>query len=252
MSIVVIGDRAVGKTSMVVSLADLGTKHVKVVSPDPQSLVAKRFNRAENRVAGTAQMTSETLLINVDLPRGEREIQVLWVDTPGEAFSNKDWRIKHPSAWQDIQQQISESQGVILLLPPHRDLIQPDRLDPRTESDDLPTSKAWVTKLQTWLDFFSKNCANVQHIIICIHRADVFCDVNYEGKKWRYDHSANPLWFDYDNHIRNTYFSLADQAIREYKSRNYRCEVRFMITTIDNPNLLELPWIYLGSYLANN
>ncbi|NJR73014.1 MAG: hypothetical protein HC773_03520 [Scytonema sp. CRU_2_7] len=82
-----------GKTSFTVALANSGTNHVKVVS-NAESLVAKRFN-ADKKIAGTSQMTLESLLINVSLPSGERQIQVLWIDTPGEAFSNRDWKVNH-------------------------------------------------------------------------------------------------------------------------------------------------------------
>ncbi|MBD2775238.1 GTPase domain-containing protein [Iningainema tapete] len=249
MSVVVIGDRGIGKTSMVVALAKSATKHVKVVS-NPE-IIARRFNVEENRIAGTAQMTQETLLINIDLPSGQRQIQVLWIDTPGEAFSNREWQTNNPTAWRDIKQQISQSAGVILLLPPHRDLIQPNRLDERTDTNDLPINQAWVNRLEHWLNFFSENCTNYQHILVCIHRADTFCDIEYEGKKWRYDNSRNSLLYEYNNYIFKTYFTAANDLIRQYNSRHYPSNLQFFITTTDHPSLLELPWIYLGSYLAN-
>jgi GTPase SAR1 family protein len=250
MSIVVIGDRGVGKTSMVVALAKLATKHVQVVS-DAESLVARRFNIAENRIAGTAQMTLETLLMNVHLPSGIRQIQILWVDTPGEAFSNRDWKTKYPTAWQDIQQQISESKGVILLLPPYRDILQPQTLDERTVTDDLPTTKAWINRLENWLIFFQENCSHVEHILICIHRADTFCNIKTEGKKWRYEQSKPSLFYEYNTYIRKTYFTPAEKLIREYHRILY-ASLQFFITTTDNEQLLELPWIYLGAFLANS
>ncbi|MEW6498113.1 MAG: GTPase domain-containing protein [Cyanobacteriota bacterium] len=254
MSVIVIGDRSVGKTSMVVALADPGTDHITVVNPDSESFVARYLDKDKGTTAPTFQKKEETLLINVDLPAGERQIQVRWIDTPGEAFSNKDWRNDKPSAWQDIQKEVSQSQGVLLLVPPHRTLVQPHLLEEATEPvdpDELQTSNAWVNRLKTWLEFLSKNCTRGQHILICIHKADLFCDIQAESKRWRYDHSRSRPWFDYNNHIRNTYFTAANEIIRQYNSRTTGSSLRFFITTTKNQSLLELPWIYLGAYIAN-
>jgi GTPase SAR1 family protein len=76
MSITVIGDRGIGKTSMVVALAKHGTKHVHIVN-NPEYIVARRLNIEENRIAGTAQMTQETLLVNIELASGTRQMQAL-------------------------------------------------------------------------------------------------------------------------------------------------------------------------------
>ncbi|BAZ28858.1 hypothetical protein NIES4074_12930 [Cylindrospermum sp. NIES-4074] len=250
MNVVVIGDRAVGKTSMVVALAKSGTKHVQVVN-DPDGLVARRFNVEEDRIAGTAQMLPETLLINVDLPSGERQIQLLWIDTPGEAFSNREWQKDNATAWQDIKQQISQSTGVILLLPPNGDRVNPNRLDGRIDVDELPSNQAWVNRFKYWLDFFKDNCANAQHLLICIHKADTFCDIQQEGNKWKYKNSKESPFFEYNKYVRRTYFTSADKIIQEYNSRPYATALQFFITSTDNPHLLELPWIYLASHHHN-
>lgn len=250
MSIVVVGDRGAGKTSMVVALAKSRTNHVQIVS-NAENLVTRRFNVAENRIAGTAHMTLETLLVNIHLSSGIRQVQVLWVDTPGEAFSNRDWKTKYPTAWQDIQQQINESKGLILLLPPHRDMVLLQNTDTRTMVDELPTTKAWVNRLENWLLFFQENCSQVEHILICIHRADTFCDIQNEGKKWRYEKSKTSLFYEYNTYVRKTYFTPAEKLIRTYHPI-LRTNLQFFITTIDNPYLLELPWIYLGAFLANS
>lgn len=248
MSITVIGDRGIGKTSMVVALAKHGTKHVHIVN-NPEYIVTRRLNREENRIAGTAQMTLETLLVNIELASGTRQIQVVWVDTPGEAFSNRDWKTNYPSAWSDIQAQISESKAIMLLLPPHRDMISAPNLDTRTIPDELPTARAWINRFESWLNLFKQNCSQVEHILICIHRADTFCDIKHEGKKWSYQQSKTSLFYEYNTHIRKTYFTNVEKHIRDYNSNS--SNLQFFITTTDNPQLLELPWIYIGAFLAN-
>lgn len=246
MSIVVIGDRQVGKTSMVINLHDPGTKHVKVLTD-----LNKYYNPETGLIAGTSRKEEETLLVNIDLPAGERQIQVRWIDTPGEAWDNKDWRNTNNAAWQDIRKEVSQSKAVLLLLPPNRNMVQNHLLDGETDPDNLPRPEAWANNLASWLQFFRQNCPRVQHILISIHKADLFCDIEAEEKKWRYEPLKGPLWFEYNNHIRETYFTKVNNIIRDYNSQQPGTNVRFFITTIKNSSLLEIPWIYIGSYLAN-
>ncbi|MCL1463929.1 hypothetical protein [Argonema galeatum] len=247
MSVVVIGDRLVGKTSMVIALHDPGTKHVKVLTD-----LKKYYDPDTGLIAGTSKKEEETLLVEVKLPGGERQIQVRWIDTNGEAWSNKEWRKIYPDAWQGIQTEVSQSQAVLLLLPPHRTMIQPHLLDVDGNSnpDDFARPDAWTNNLASWLQFFNQNCATVQHILISIHKADLFCDIQAEAQRWRYEQLKGLRWIEYNEYIRNTYFNKADDIIREY-NRQHSTSLRFFITTIKNPSLLELPWIHLASYLAH-
>lgn len=248
MSVVVIGERGVGKTSMVVALAKQLGKNLLI--EDAEAVVARNSNIETGEIAPTSTMRIENLQINIALPAGEKQINVLWIDTPGEAFSDNDWKQKLPTAWQEIEQQIRESRGIILLIPPHRDLVHPNRLDNRTAIDDLPAFKAWRNSIENWLAFFKKNCYQVEHIAICIHRADTFCDTQHEGKKWRYENATYGFWLKYDDHIRKNYFATVQDLLREYNSRS-QVMLRLFITSIDQPSLLELPWIYLGTFIAN-
>lgn len=248
--VIVVGSRAIGKTSTVVSLAK-GTKLVKFTDSG-KHVIARRSNPATGKVAATATMTPETLSVNVELASGEKQIQFLWVDTPGEAFSNSQWLKNNQSDWQDIQATISHSKAVILLIPPYQELVAPNRIDARTVVNDLPLYKEWLQGLENWLNFFRLNCQKVEHILICLHRADTFCDVKSEAKKWRFDSKQGPFFFKYENYIRNTYFTPALSIIRAYNSQHPQATLHFFITTIDEPGLLELPWIYLASFLENN
>lgn len=249
MSVVVIGDRKVGKTSMVVNLHDPGTEHVRVVSN-----LSKYYDPETKEIAGTRSKQEEPLAINVRLPSGEKQIQVRWVDTPGEAWDDPAWRKTNASAWKDIEQEVSQSQGILLLLPPHRTMVQPEHLDENTDLDSLPLSEAWTRNLEEWLMFFEKSCHHVQHILVAIHKADLFCDVHAEAQKWHYHPTRGPLWFDYNTYIRKTYFSSSkvSSLIRAYSAQKSGTNLRFFVTTIKDSSLLELPWVYLGAFLASS
>ncbi|NJO65871.1 MAG: serine/threonine protein kinase, partial [Richelia sp. RM2_1_2] len=149
--VIVVGDRAIGKTTTVVSLAK-GTRLVKFTDSG-KDVIARRSNLATGQVAATARMTPETLSVNVELASGEKQIQFMWVDTPGEAFSNSQWSSKNQSDWQDIQGTISHSKAVILLIPPYQELIVPHYIDSRTAIDDLPNYQEWLHRLENWLNF---------------------------------------------------------------------------------------------------
>ena len=248
MSVIVIGDRKVGKTNMVVALAE-GTENVNII--DSGSL-NKRFNVDTGVIAGTSRKEEDMLSIRVNLPAGEREFQTNWIDTPGEVWDNPSWREENPTAWQDIQQSVSNSRAIFLLLPPYRTMIIPEQLDgePANDPDTMPRPEQWRNNLSAWLKFFRQTAPRVQHILISIHKADLFCNLNREERKWRYDPSREPKWVTYNEHIQRTYFELAAPIIRQH-NRQSAITPRFFITTTKNPALLELPWIYLGAYLAN-
>ena len=77
MSVVVIGDRAVGKTSMVFALTDPREQERVTVEDGPDWT---------SGVAPTEALEGRPLTMAVDLPV-PRQIQVQWTDTPGEAFT---------------------------------------------------------------------------------------------------------------------------------------------------------------------
>lgn len=254
MSIIVIGDRGVGKTSMVVELSKTMTPNITVESPESDSF-ARFYNPDEGIIAGTRKMEETPLTVVIDLPSGEKRLQVRWVDTPGEAFTNSAWKNEHLSEWQHIRKEVKESQGIMLLLPPYRTLIQPHLVNNRSGSvavDDFPNARAWSNRLQSWFKFFIENCNRSQHILLCIHKADLFCDIENEARKWRYTPTGNKPWFEHNQYVFNSYFSAARELVEAHNRKRNLPYLRMFITTTEKPDLLELPWIYLGSYLANS
>ena len=256
MSVVIIGDRKAGKTSMVRALAEHG-QNVRIA--DSQMLVRELYNPATKVIAGTDEVNERGLVVDIDMPAtGVKQLNLLWIDTPGEFWSNPQQRQDHSSAWQAIVEKVEASQALILLLPPHRTLVRnsllqsaPSHLKP---VEPLPTNEQWVYRIGWWLDFFQQHCGRVKHILIGLHKADLFCDVNAEASRWRYrpgQGGAAP-WFKYSSYVSDIYFSAASQVIRNYKATTVGSRTHFFITTTEQQELLELPWLYLGPYMAYN
>ncbi|NET62302.1 MAG: hypothetical protein F6K47_41210 [Symploca sp. SIO2E6] len=254
MSVTIIGDRKTGKTSMVRALAEHG-KYVKVANG--QNLVLDLYDPDSKLIAGTDEMQERSLVVDVDMPAtGERRIKVSWIDTPGEFWSNPQQRKDFAGAWQALETKVSSSQALILLLPPHQGLVQqvlvnnaPSHLQPTTR---LPTTEQWVNRLAWWLEFLERKCRGVKHVLIGIHKADLFCDVLVESNNWRYrpDRGGASPWYEYQDYVLDIYFTVASKEIRKYKSTEIGSRTRFFITTTENQDLLELPWLYLAPYIA--
>jgi len=243
MSVVVIGDRAVGKTSMVVALASDRDGAVKIIEPDPEMLLQDYPEFETGKMALTQGPQERPLVMSVERRGGKRKIEVQWIDTPGEAWQSREWQEKNADSWQGISQKVSKSQGVILLLPPHRGLV-------RSSSSDLQSSLAWGNRVTWWLNFLKQNCNEYQHILICLNKADIFCNIEKEGKKWEYTPSSSFL-YKHSEEVYRRYFNSVNQGIQNFNNKRFGNTVKFFLTTIKNRTLLELPWIYLAPHIDN-
>ncbi|MFB2968605.1 GTPase domain-containing protein [Aerosakkonema sp. BLCC-F183] len=257
MSVVVIGDRAVGKTSMVLALADSSRSQcVKVISPDYESLKEDWVDHKEGTMIPTDSPVEKPLRLNVTLPRPTGDIDVQLTDTPGELWENKELQKVMQAAWQGLKQKVSKSRYVILLLDPHRDLIQTSLLNSATEPvnrDDLQKPDAWRRRFALWLEFFNQEAKTVKQILICINKADLFCNLKDESERWQFNPSGNNDWAGHIGRIRRIYFSVAQDLIQEYNSKaNGPSKLSFFITTKENRSMLETPWLYLAAYIAQD
>jgi GTPase SAR1 family protein len=257
MSVVIIGDRKTGKTSMIRALAENG-RNVRIA--DGRSLAGELYNPETKDIAGTDEVVEQTLTIEVELPNSmAREIYVNWIDTPGEFWQNKQLSKDFPTQWRDLQQKIVKSSAVILMLPPPDSLVRktvldsaPAYLKPPTA---LPTSSQWSNRLKDWLDFLEKTVdsrSRIKHVLIVMHKADLFCDARGEGDRWKYkaNNGGAAPWFEYNSYVIERYFGSAQHMITQYQATEAGMRSKFFITTTENQDLLELPWLYLGPYIA--
>jgi hypothetical protein len=251
MNVIIIGNKSVGKTSMVITLAK-GTENVQVIPSGPGGKIATLSNDSIEKLAGTSQKEEEPLLLRINLPSGsEREVRVQWIDTPGEAWSKPAWQESNPEKYQDLVHTLGQSQAVLLLLPPYRYRSRTKEIEDTPEFEEILDPETWKKQLKERLALLRSHCPRVQHILISIHKADLFHNLEEEKNTWQYNTNASFLWGKHDDHIRETYFSLADDIIREHNSQPPNLNPKFFVTTIHYPTLLELPWVYLGAYFAN-
>lgn len=258
MDVVVLGDRAVGKTSMVAYLAGYSMEkdsRVKITTPDPKRL-AEDLRPETGKGAGTADASLRQLTIEVQRPKGAfKEINVFWMDVPGEIFQeNSNRRQSGDEDWFSIIEGIQKSKYIILLIPPHRGMVKeefiqsiPEELNPERT---LPTEEQWRTRLCRWFDFLDKNCSEAKRILISIHKADLFCNVNSVANNWLYtpERIGTSFWREYNNFAKG-FLGSARQDIRKYSETEAGANTEFFITSVANKDLLELPWLYIGLYL---
>jgi GTPase SAR1 family protein len=242
MSIVVIGDRRAGKTSMLMALA---SKSAMNLSVNDTEVVARLSDLNSGEIADTAKMNLKKLQININLPRGLKQINTYWIDIPDELFSISGRKQQLPTELQKIEQQIRESQAIMLLISPPSDLVHPSFIESKTIIDSFPSFATWRNKLKFWLNFLKNNCYGDKHIAICLHKADTFCDIQAEGIRWSDYNRITNFWYEYNSYVIQKYFTNVQDLIREYNSQSLGT-LRFFITSVKQPSLLELPWIYLG------
>ena len=230
--VVLIGDRAVGKTSMVHALCT--PPHDKVEPKEGPS----------GDVAPTDSMEIKNLTIIVELPAGNIELSLVWIDTPGELQTNRKKQEDSPEIWSNFCQEVKDSDYVMLLLPPHQGLLNHKNIP---DIDDFPTSQQSQNRFQKWwVPFLSQNSQKAKNILICRHKADLFiAEINAVVHQYRYSNEG----FSWKNYFdfSSRYFTEVDSDMSQYKKNHIHQQVRLFVTTVENRSLLELPWIYIAT-----
>ncbi|NEO53547.1 MAG: hypothetical protein F6K54_10905 [Okeania sp. SIO3B5] len=255
MGIIYIGDRETGKTSLALELANPSSNNcVKVLSPPYSKLKGMLYIDEEGRTRATSAEKAtynETLEIEVIVSTRRKTIYTDWIDTPGEIW-RASWQKNNPDKWANFLEAARSSQGVILVVPPYREII---RQDMGINSDDFITQQQWVRRFDSWVDFFRYQCPNVKHIALCLNKADLLqsIDLKQEAQKLAYHpHSSRMNWNQRNDYIFKRFFRPARSHIFQLNQHTSGLTVRCFITSIYNRELLELPWIYLGIYLKSD
>jgi GTPase SAR1 family protein len=230
--VVLIGDRAVGKTSTVHALC---TPPYEKVEPQ---------EGPSGDVAQTESIEIKKLIIIVELPAGNIELSLVWIDTPGELQSNRQKQEDNPEIWNKFCQEVQTSDYVMLLLPPHQGLCNKKNI---LDIDTWPTALQSETRFKEWwISFLSQNCRQPSNILICRHQSDLLIpDIIKIGNKYKYANEGFSWkkYFDFTN----SYFPEIDSEISTYRRTHRRQEIRLFVTTIKNRSLLELPWTYIAT-----
>lgn len=249
MGIIYIGDRETGKTSLALELANPKGKYVKVTSPDYQQLKSLLYDDDLGRTKPTEddkETIDRYLDIEVKLPAGLKQVTIDWIDTPGEIW-RQTWQKNNPDKWNNFLNTARQSNGILLILPPYREI-----LNPGIEPENFLTQKQWCNRFNRWVDFFRYECPKAKHILICLNKADLFCDINQQAFRLGYNPNGNQMNWQQRHHylINSRYFKPIQSQIIEINRSISGLAVRCFLTSIYHRSLLELPWIYLGAYLG--
>ncbi len=251
MSVVVIGDRLVGKSHMALALAELALsgnaeqKRVIITDPSYEILKDELTNRDTGMMIRTNEITKRPIRIEVQLDRA-RIIDSVWIDTPGEIW-DAEWPKDHPTAWNEFKQNIGNNLAIILLLPPYQERVSPELINKASpgmtlEREKLMNAERWRRNLEDWLKFLNQNCSRVNNIAICLHKADLFCEnLDAEAKEM----VCHPV--DRQTRVRNKFFSVAKDIIDRH-NREER-PFQFFVTSVSHPILLTAPWLYLSPFI---
>ncbi len=252
-----IGDQNVGKTSLAMELikpqADPNCC-VRIINQNYDTLKVFLYDDLINRYKKTDfdpnnVYHTRSLHIEVTLPARRRTLTLDWIDTPGEIWS-KSWQQNNPQKWLNIMATVQQSQGIILVLSPYREM--PGLIN-YTHPNEFISQSEWLERFQGWVDFFRTDCQQAKHILICLNKADLFCShltLDNEVNQLAYKQGFLQNWSDKNDHVLRTYFHLLKPQIAAISSLNYRPRVLCFITSMYNRYLLELPWIYLAGHLS--
>jgi hypothetical protein len=253
LGVIYIGDRATGKTHLVLELANPKGNYVKVTYPDYQSLKSLLFNSEFGSPKPTGGLSPEGIVeqyieVNVTLPTGDKMIPLDWLDTDGEIW-RQYWQKNRPDDWKRFLETIRKAEGIMLILPPYREIIEPTS---QVNLADFITRQQWCHRFERWIDFFRQDCPKIRHLLLCLNKADLLrINLQEEATKLAFNPDFQRLtWQERDNYVLQRYFRPIHPQINQLNRSIQGLTIRCFITSIYSRELLELPWIYLGSHLA--
>jgi len=245
MGIAYIGDRFVGKTHLALELANPESNYVKVTYPAYNILKSELYSQEKEETISTNEITKiRQLDLQVQLPSGKKNLTLDWIDSSGENW-RESWQQQNPQKWQIFLDTLKQSEGILLILSPYREIITVGN------PEEFITHQQWCNRFERWGQFFQAQCPKLRHLLLCLNKADLFCDTQKEAKLLGYSPNGSELnWQQRNDHVFKRYFTPIKQQIRELNKNTEINSVRCFITTIKERRLLELPWLYLGTYLG--
>ena len=253
--VIYIGDRETGKTSLALELTNRSNScYVEVTSAlMDYSILKKRLydsNKGEMKPTGLdTTVYRETLEVKVKLSRGWKTISSFWLDTPGEIWRSS-WKSNsaNEDKWQTFIDFVQKAEGILLILPPYREIIDPHQDDPQKHI----TREQWIKRFDKWINFFRHDCPKIRHLLLCLNKIDL-CLGEYEDEAaalaYNPDHQKMN-WQEKNKYVFYRYFTPFHDQIDQLNRNIDGLSVRCFITTIKNRDLVELPWIYLGAHLG--
>lgn len=246
MGIIYIGHREAGKTHLAMELANPQFEYVKVVYPEYDYLKSNLYDAQtkSTRPTETNKVHNRDLDIQIRLPSGNQSLEIQWIDTAGEIW-RRYWQNANLDKWNDFLNEARSSEGIILILEPYRDILKSE-----VERKDFITKQQWYNRFALWVDFFQNQCPQARRLAICLNKADLFCDIETEAKRLAYSPSGALMdWQQRHTYVLKRYFKPVQPQLQKLSRSNYNLSISCFITSIYQRKLLELPWIYLGTYL---
>jgi hypothetical protein len=246
--IICIGDRFAGKTHLCLEILNPDGHYIKVVEPDYKFMKSLILDDRGITRAGTINgyRFSETYMeFKAYLTAGLQTIDLDIIDTLGEIW-RKSWQDVHDEMWQETLNKIQTADAVLVILEPYREIINPEK----DNLDHFITRQQWIKRFEKWVDFLLKECSQVSHLLICLNKVDL-CPINLaeEAKKLAYDpHYQYLNWQEKDSYVYHRYFTPVQSQIQRLNQHREKA-ARFFITSIYQRDLLELPLIYISSYV---
>ena len=246
MSVIVMGDQGVGKTTLMLELAKSNRGNVQVISPNREDL--ERQFTLGTRVKPTDSISKIPMQLRVNLSGHIKQIDVDWIDTPGEVWrvENSQWRENHPQEWHDILKSIHNAEFLMIVMAPYRECLKDDLLaaDGLSKKDVRFRKRSqWKNRFREWMNFLEDNAQTYQYILICLNMADLFCNTNHISAALQQQESIN--WIEHRTNILPI-FGFVKDLIEQFEE-NRILKNQFFITTYKTRFLLELPWLYIGS-----
>ena len=245
MSVIVIGDQAVGKTTLMLELAKSNRGKVQVISPSLDDLENKYT--LNGFIKPTQGFSNQPMELKVNLGSNSRLIKVNWVDSAGE-FWRSDSPLRHnqPQQWNWIRESLHNAQNVMWIIAPYRSLLQQNLLaqDGLSKTDPrFRNLNQWKIYFEQCIKFLNEQTTMNQCLLICLNMADLFCDTQKIGMILEQQNRLD--WLKHKQNILPIFNHV--KHLISYYDNNRLVKSQLFLTTYKNRNLLELPWRYIAS-----